>query len=207
MKQQELVLFGAAAPVAAKYAPAVQVVPRFVYEKVKKDGKWVVVKDAHGNKKPLLDKNGQKVVASQTISLLPRKSEEKQDLHDATKDMQLTAQGLMQFEREARDLLLDEAIAEIVRLRASGQYTFARETRNVRNGAIALTVKPVFGGKSLATTTDEEFMQEAQRRGMKVQKDPTAGNGGSDQKELTESTDAKPAKKNGKKGNGHTQSA
>lgn len=175
MKQSELVLFGSAAPVAANIAKAVSITPRYVYQKVKDDnGKWVVVKDKAGNPVPAKDNDGNLIIASESIGLLPRSSDEKADLKDATG---LSGQGLMQFEREVRDAMCDAAIAEIVRLRASGQYTFARETRNKRNGAIQLTVKPVFGGKSVTTSTDDELAREMERRGFKVEKNPASTNG------------------------------
>lgn len=195
MKQSELILFGATAPVAANIAKAVQITPRFLYKKEKDaDGDWHVVKDKSGNPVPMTDADGNKIVASESIGLLPRKSDKVEDLTDVTG---LSGQGLMQFEREARDLLFDQAIAELVRLRASGQYTFARETRNKRNGAISLTAKPVFGGKSVVTSTDDELTREMERRGFKVEKNPAAGNGEQEQKELP---GTKPEAPKGKKG-------
>lgn len=175
MKQAELVLFGAKAPVASNIAEAVNVHERFVTLKQKgKDGKFHTVKDKDGNPVLAKDQNGDPILATVSINLHPRSSKDHTDLKDITGK---TGQGLMLFEREARDLLCDSALAELQRLRATGAYTFAREVRNQRNGAITLTLKPVFGGKNLTTSSDEEIAKELERRGYSVERNPAHDNG------------------------------
>jgi hypothetical protein len=188
-KQDQIVLFGAPAPLAANIASAVNITERYVTVKAKgPDGKFHVVKDKAGNPTYVKDRDGNPVVASVAIGLYPRKSAENTDLGEVTG---FTGQALMTFEREARDLLCDQALAELQRLRASGGYTYAREHRNKRNGAITLTVKPVFGGRNLTTSADEEVVKELERRGYKVEKSPANGNGQAE-------TPKAPAKGNGK---------
>lgn len=173
---EQMVLFGSTSPMEAKIAATVKVTPRYVYKKEKgKDGKYHVVRDDNDQPVPLLnEQTGQKIMASKRIGLLPRKSEENADLTDLTG---LSGQALMAFEREARDVLCDERLAQFQRLRASGQYTYSVAVDNLRTGALSLTIKPVFGGRNLVTSTDEEIRKEMERRGFTVEKAPAKDNG------------------------------
>lgn len=180
-----MMLFGAQVP--ANIGSVVKITPRYAVE-TDDDGK--TVKDDNGVAVLKKDDNGQHIVLAERIGLLPRKSKDNPDMADATG---LTGQGLMQFEREARDVLFDSAIAEMVRLRSSGQYTFASGNRSRKSGAITLVAKPVFGGKSIAAANDDELEAEMERRGYKV--DKTAKSNGKPDGELE--LEAKP--KSGKK--------
>lgn len=183
MKQTELVLFGGQT-IAANVAKVISVKPRYAYEKVKKGKKWVVVRTADNEPVLAKDEQGNHIKTADRITLLPRSSKEGPNLKDVTG---LSGQGLFVWEREVRDGMCDAAIAELLRLRANGQYTFGSEVRNARTGAITLTVKPVFGGKSIAVSTDEEIQKELERRGYKVEKTGTKDNG------LPDATDQQPA--------------
>ncbi len=100
--------------------------------------------------------------------------------------------GLKQWVRETSDLLADASLAELNRLRATNQYTFARQTRNRKTGAITTTFKPVFGGKSIAVAKDDELADEMRRRGFIVERNPANDNGAPDQAELPGTEEAAP---------------
>jgi hypothetical protein len=188
-QQTQMILFGGSQTFEKRIAASIEIKPRYVYRKVKVDGKWKIERDKHDNPIPVVTESGEKLVASERVVLLPRKSEEKQDLGDLTG---LTGQALFQFEREARDAVLDVALAEFQRRRATGEYTFGSEVRNKRTGALTLTIKPVFGGRSVVTSTDEELKKEMERRGFEVKAPPTKHDG--------ETKDPAKPKKESKKG-------
>ncbi len=177
---KQLVLFGAKEPLACEFSAAIQIQPKYVYEYEKdSDGKRIVIKDKKGN--PVLAKgaDGGPIVGSEIIKLLPMKSKDGPDLESVTGK---SGAGLKQWVRETSDLLADASLAELNRLRATNQYTFARQTRNRKTGAITTTFKPVFGGKSIAVAKDDELADEMRRRGFIVERNPATDNG--DQAEL-----------------------
>lgn len=170
-KQSEMVLFGSSEPMSREVAKTVLIRPRYVYKRVKVGKKWVVQKDAHDNPVIATDAAGDKIVATETIRLFPKTSKEGPSLKSITG---LAGQALFPFERQARDAMCDGALAELQRLRASGQFTFSHEVRNKRTGAISLTMKPVFAGKSVIASTDDELTREMERRGFEVKKNHEA---------------------------------
>ncbi len=178
MKQDSMMLFGSSEPLAIEAAKCISVKPRYVYQRVKQGKKWVVVRDEANNPVPELNKvTGLPLVQSTRIALLPRSSKDNPDLKDATGK---TGQALFAFERTLRDGLCDASLAEKIKLRATGQYTFGSETRNERSGIITIKLIPTYGGKSVVASPDEDLQKEMERRGYKVTKSPGKDNGESD---------------------------
>lgn len=118
-------------------------------EHVKKDKNKKVVKNALG----------EPVVTSRVVTLLPRKSESKEDLADLTG---LEGQGLMAFEAEARQQLMEASFSHMAKLVASGNYTFDR-ARVAANGKFALAIKPAIG--KAAILSEEELKKQAEALG------------------------------------------
>ncbi len=192
---KQLVLFGNSEPLALEFSSAVQIQPKYVYEYEKDgDGKRIVVKDKRGNPVLAKDTNGDNILGSQVIKLLPMKSKTGPSFESVTG---LKGAGAKAEARKISDVLAVEAIAELTRLVTSGQYTFSREVRNRRNGAITPTFRPVFGGKSIAVADDSELAKELERRGFKVERNPVADNGESedDQPDLPAAPAPAPVKK------------
>lgn len=171
-EQFSLALFaGREAKVSEVLPKAVNIIPHYAVEK-DKEGK--TIKDAKGNAVFKKDTNGQPIVASMSLNVLPRKSDDNPDLADLSGG--LTGQPLFGFDRQVRDEACDVMIAKLTKMRADGTHTFAG-ARMTRNGRFSLSVKPVMGGKSIAVTSDEELIQELERRGHKVEANPAKGNG------------------------------
>jgi hypothetical protein len=164
-QQTQMSLFGTVQTLDKAVAAVLTVTPKYLYRKVKVNGKWKIERDKNGEPIAALNADGEKIVASERVALLPRHSKDNKDLSDVTG---LTGQALFPFEREARDAICDISLAEFQRRRASGEYTYGSVNRNFRTGALTLTIKPVFGGRSVVTSTDEELKKEMERRGFEV---------------------------------------
>ncbi len=176
MKQTQLVLFGAKEPLAlGEFSAAVSVTPKYVFERTKDAaGKSVIVRDKAGNPVVAVTDAGDAIVGKDVIKLLPMKSKTGPSFESVTG---LKGAGAKAEMRKMSDVLASEALAELTRLVSSGQYTFYREERNRRNGAITPTFRPVFGGKSIAVADDSELAKELERRGFKVERNPATDNG------------------------------
>lgn len=122
------------------------------------------------DKKVVKDNNGDPIVRSQTIKLLPKKSKEGADLADLCPGM--NAQALMGFEQEARGELLKSGFSHMSKLIASGNYTFDVARVNLANGKFMLQIKPSMG--KAAILTPEELEKQAKSLGYQLVKAPEA---------------------------------
>ena len=111
------------------------------------------------NKKVVKNALGEPVITSRVVTLLPRKSESKEDLADLTG---LEGQALMAFEMEARQQLMEASFSHMAKLIASGNYTFDR-ARVAANGKFALAIKPAIG--KAAILSEEELKKQAEALG------------------------------------------
>lgn len=115
------------------------------------------------NKKVVKNTLGEPVVTSRVVTLLPRKSESKEDLADLTG---LEGQALMAFEMDARQQLMEASFSHMAKLIASGNYTFDR-ARVAANGKFALAIKPAIGKSAILS--EAELKKQAEALGFTLQ--------------------------------------
>lgn len=170
--QVQLDMFSRGTPVNRTYAQAVAVTERYV----KKDK--AVVKDKDGNP----------IVGTQTIRLLPAKSKTKEDLADLfQKSGQPLKLEVAQLGRE----LLKSGSAHMSALIASGDYTFDVASVNLRNGKFMLRIKPEIGRPAILTPDQLERQAAALGYSLVPKEEP--------QKELPEGDgEDEPTQANGK---------
>lgn len=147
-QQVQLALFSRGDAISNRFAEALVVVDR-----VKKGKDKKVIKDAEGNP----------VVSSQTLKLLPKSSKEGESLKDLTG---LTGQALMGFELEARGALLQSSFSHLSKLVASGNYTFDVARCNLSNGKFMLQIKPAIGKSPILTP--EQLAEQSKALGYKL---------------------------------------
>jgi hypothetical protein len=104
----------------------------------------------------VLNKQGQKIVTTRTIKILPLKSKENDDLADL---FQQSGSALKASASDVNRGLLKAGSAHFNALIASGNYTHKLSRINERNGEFTITIKPEIG--KVALLGPEELAKQA----------------------------------------------